>query len=175
MKVVMLVIAMVASFAVQAQSNIVAKLEINGIVATEGEGPIAIAGVDTTDFAIVFNYSWVGEVNTGSTSQAAERVRYGALRLVKPIGASSVYLRQALDENQRIDGDIKVFAPNPGDGTTTEIYNIEVLQGRVVGIRPFLDGTTNQYLEEVQIAPVVIEFTDVQSGISHTIDLVTAL
>ncbi len=60
-------------------------------------------------------------------------------------------LCQALDENQGIDLTLRLFAADDA-GADVEVYRIDLVNGRVVGIRPFSDGGTGQYLEEVRFA-----------------------
>jgi len=154
----------------QAQSDMIVQIEANGEIITTGEGNGAlIGGVDATDYAFVLNYSWTGEADLDASSGLPTgRQNFNPLRLVKPLARSSVLLRKALDENQPIDLQLRLFAPD-GTGGTQEIYRIDLANGRVVGIRPFTDGATGQYLEEVRIAWQSLEFTDVQTATSHVI------
>jgi type VI secretion system Hcp family effector len=153
----------------QAQSNLIVQIEANGEVITEGEGGGLIGGVDSADYAFALSYGWTGELALDPQSGlATSRVDYGPLRIVKPLARSSVLLRQALAQNQRVDVTLRLFAPD-GGGSLEEVYRIDLAEGRVGGIRPFSDGTTGQYLEEVRFVWQTIEFTDVQTGTSHLV------
>lgn len=157
------------SATIQAQTSMIVQIEANGEIITAGEGGDPIAGVDTTDYALVFNYGWTGEyVLDSDTGAAAARERYGPLRFVKPLARSSVLLRKALDQNQNIDLALRLFAPD-GAGSVEEVYRIDLTNGTVVGIRPFTDAGSGQYLEEVRVAWQAIEFTDVQTSTSHVV------
>jgi type VI secretion system Hcp family effector len=168
-KVLILLAGLVLSVSALAQTDMVVRIEANGELITDGEGPVVLGGVDTSEYASALSYGWSGEVNSQDSGQAAARNKYGPLRIVKPLARSSVLLRKALDQNQRIDVTLSAFAPD-GDGGIQEVYRIEVTDGRVAGIRPFSDGQTGQYLEEVRFAWSTIEFTDVQTETSHVID-----
>jgi type VI secretion system Hcp family effector len=151
------------------QTEMVVRIEANGELITEGEGPIALGGVDTTEYASVLSYGWFGQLATPPDSGlVTSRREYGPLRIVKPLARSSVLLRKALDQNQQIEVTLRLFAAD-GVGATQEVYRIDLTGGRVAGIRPFSDGASGQYLEELRVAWEVIEFTDVQTGTSHLI------
>lgn len=157
----------------QVQSNMIVQIEANGEVITTGEGGSPLGGIDTTDYAFVLNYAWTGEASLDpSSGLPTGRQKFNPLRLVKPLARSSVLLRQALDQSQSVDLELRLFAPD-GAGSTEEIYRIDLANGRVVGIRPFTDGATGQYLEEVQFAWQSLEFTDVQTATSHVIQFTT--
>lgn len=157
------------SATVSAQTEMIVQIEANGEVITAGEGGNPIAGVDTTDYALVFNYGWTGAVDLDPSSGAATaRENYGPLRFVKPLARSSVLLRKALDQNQSIDLALRLFAPD-GAGSVAEVYRIDLTNGRVVGIRPFSDAGSGQLLEEIRVAWQAIEFTDVQTATSHVV------
>ncbi len=152
------------------QTEMVVRIEANGELITEDEalmGPIG--GVDTSEYASAVSYGWLGQlVLDAGSGIPTSRKDYGPLRIVKPLARSSVLLRKALDQNQQIDLILRMFASD-GEGSTQEVYRIDVTGGRVVGIRPFSDGTSGQYLEEVRVAWQAIEFTDVQTATSHLI------
>ena len=153
----------------QAQTQMIVQIEANGEIITTGEGGSPLGGVDTQDYAWVLNYGWSGEAVLGASSGLPTgRSNYRPLRIVKPLARSSVLLRKALDENQDIELALRLFAPD-GMGGVAEVYRIDLTNGVVVGIRPFTDGATGQYLEEIQIAYASLEFTDVQTGTSHVI------
>lgn len=156
-----------------AQTDMIVQIEANGEVITTGEGGAPLAGVDTTDYSYVLNYGWTGEANLDASSGLPTgRQNFNPVRIVKPLALSSVLLRRALDENQPIDLALRLFAAD-GAGGSQEVYRIDLANGRVVGIRPFTDGATGQYLEEVRFAWQSLEFTDVQTGTSHVIQFST--
>lgn len=174
-KILMMLLGCLMSVSVHAQtnvSNMFVQIFSNGELITSGEGT---EGVD--DYAIVLSYGWLGELRSADTTSgpSASRHRYGPLRIVKPIARSSVLLRQALDQNQRIDLELRLFATDGQTGEYGEVYRIDLTNGRVAGIRPFSEGATGQYLEEVQFAWQTIEFTDVQTGTSHLVQFPSAL
>jgi len=157
------------SAAALAQTSMIVQIEANGEVITTGEGGIPLGGVDTIDYAFVLNYGWTGELALDASSGLpGSREKYGPLRIVKPLARSSVLLRKALDQNQDIDLELRLFATD-GTGSVQEVYRIDLSNGRVAGIRPFSDGDSAQYLEEVRFAWQSIEFTDVQTGTSHVV------
>lgn len=168
-KLLMLVFCGALSVAAYGQTEMIVRIEANGELITDGEGPTTVGGVDATEYATALSYGWSGQLILDPDSGIlTSREDYGPLRIVKPLARSSVLLRKALDQNQQIDLILRIFAPD-GVGSVEEIYRIDLTGGRVAGIRPFSDGATGQYLEEVRIAWQAIEFTDVQTDTSHMI------
>ncbi len=157
------------SVAAYGQTLMFVSIEANGELITEGEAT-EFAQIDLQEYASALSYGWSGQLvlDAGGPLPTSGK-SYGPLRIVKPLARSSVLLRKALDQNQQIDLILRVFSPPLQDGTTPEIYRIDLTGGRVAAIRPFSEGTTGQYLEEVRFAWQAIEFTDVQTGTSHLI------
>lgn len=173
-KTLMILVGCLMSIAAQAQTSMIVQIEANGEVITTGEGGSPLGGVDTLDYADVLSYGWTGEMPLDASSGLPTgREKYGPLRIVKPLARSSVLVRKALDQNQDIDLVLRLFATD-GTGSVQEVYRIDLSNGRVAGIRPFSDGTTGQYLEEVRFAWQSIEFTDVQTGTSHVVQFPSA-
>lgn len=173
-KTLMILVGCLLSIAAQAQTGMIVQIEANGEVITTGEGGSPLGGVDTVDYAFVLNYGWTGEMPLeASSGLPTAREKYGPLRIVKPLARSSVLLRKALDQNQDIDLALRLFAPD-GTGSVQEVYRVDLSNGRVVGIRPFSDGESGQYLEEVRFAWQSIEFTDEQTGTSHLVQFPSA-
>ncbi len=168
-RLLMLILCCTFSAAAYAQPEMVVRIEANGELITEGEGPLTVGGVATEDYASALSYGWIGQLAIDPDSGiATSREDYGPLRIVKPLARSSVLLRKALDQNQQIDLVLRLFAPD-GAGSEEEVYRIDLTGGRVAGIRPFSEGSTGQLLEEVRFVWQAIEFTDVQTGTSHLV------
>jgi len=157
----------------QGQTDIIVQISANGEIITTGEGGTPIAGVDTADYAFALSYGWTGEIRLDANSGLPTgRTRYAPLRFVKPLARSSILLRKALSQEEDVEVTLRLFADD-GKGSSQEIYRIDLINGRVSGIRPFSDGGSGQFLEEIQISWQAIEFTDVLTDTSHVIQFPT--
>jgi type VI secretion system secreted protein Hcp len=108
------------------------------------------------------------------TGMVTGRRQYAPLKIVKRIDKASPLLMKALTNNEKIDGTLKFFRPNPkGDGTTEQFFTVEIKEGHVASVKDFVPSTLeekdrhNPPLEEVTFVFKTIKWTFTNGGITH--------
>ena len=151
---------------VLAQAVMFVKIEVNGEVITTGEATGRVRGIDTEEYAPALDYGWGSDAQSDpATGLPTGKRQHRALTVIKPLARSSVLLRQALERNDDIGLELRLFSPDAA-GRLEEVWRIELANGFAVRIRPFIDAATGEYLEEIQFLYGAIVFTDVRTDTS---------
>ncbi len=126
-----------------------------------------IGGVDvSTDHIEGYELHFGTRIDDGTTQRASSRRRIEPVRLRKRTDATTPLLYQGLAQNQRLDGDIKIFDVNPGTGETRHRFTVRLTQSRIVGVNTaspdVLDpATTNRPITEwLELVPHTIAYID---------------
>ena len=159
----------------QAQDAFV-KLSVNGSVITNGEASRdTIGNMALNDFADLLSYqlNLSRAERDGVTGGSTGVLQGGTLRLVKPLGGSSVSLRQAIDQNQVVDAELHFFQQDDTGGENL-VYSIFLTNGYVTDITPWLssEAPTGMF-EAVSINFALISWEHAPSSRQHQIDFST--
>ena len=110
-------------------------------------------GFPLADYAEVISYNLqLSRAVEGITPTGGKQV--GPVTIVKSIGASSVYLRQAWDTNANIAAKIVFFLPDPTNPSQSiEAYQVELSGGRITALKSWQNVTPSStaILESVSI------------------------
>lgn len=106
----------------------------------------------------------------GTTSRASGPRRIEPVRLCKRADATTPLLYQELAQNQRLDGDIKLFDVDPDSGETRHRFTVRLTQSRIVGVHTtspdVLDpDTKNRPITEwLDLVPHTMAYIDEVNG-----------
>lgn len=154
----------------EAALNAYAEIRANGTPITGFTSVASVGGVNVSSghlecFAV--NHEMFKTLEGGT--RVSTYTTHAPFKLVKRLDKATPLLYKALSENQVVTGKIKYFKES-SDGTTELAFTIELLQGRITGVRHWspnnLDSEAFNYpqLEEVSIVYGTIRFRDEKTG-----------
>lgn len=152
--------------------NLYCAFELGGTALSGDVTMTTIGGVDvSTDHIEGYELHFGTRVESeGTAHRASSRRRIEPVRLCKRTDATTPLLYQGVAQNQRLDGDIKIFDVNPGTGETRHRFTVRLTQSRIVGVNTaspdVLDPeTTNRPVTEwLELIPHTIAYIDEVDG-----------
>lgn len=148
-------------------------LKINGKVILGESTQSSLGRADSIE-CISYEQS-VNTAREAATNVVTARRQFTPLKIVKRIDRSSPLLLKALSENQKVEGVLRFFRPNPsGDGTTEQFYTVEISEGNVASVKQFIAPTIKAEtageppLEEITFVFKNITWTYTNGGVTHT-------
>lgn len=140
-----------------------------GGTALNGDVTMAtIGGVDVSaDHMEVYELRFGTRISTeGQAHRASSHRRILPVRFMKRIDQTTPLLYQGLKQNQRLDGDIKIFDNDPDSGETRHRFTVRLTQARVLSIESTLpdafdaDESNRPPYEVVECVPHTIAYVD---------------
>ena len=148
--------------------NFYCAFTLNG-TALDGDSTMnEIGGVDVSaDHIEGYKLTFGTRVGTeGQSHRASSHRRILPVRINKRIDATTPLLYQGLKENQRLDGDIKIFDTDPDDGATRHRFTVRITQARILGIESQVpdafdaDESNRPPSEVLEVVPHTIAYID---------------
>jgi type VI secretion system secreted protein Hcp len=122
--------------------NSYAQLSLNG---TALSGDVAVAemgGVDVSaDHIEVNEVRWGAAVPATSTTARYGKPELQPIVLLKRVDQTTPMLYQGLFTNMSVDGDIKLFEPDPDNGNTRHRFTIKIAKARIRSIASWSPDT----------------------------------
>jgi len=151
--------------------NSYAALTLNGVALQGYVSTTSVGGVNVSQ-----NHIELYAVDWGSlldTSQRQPRRQLLPVRLTKRIDGTTPLFYRALTEQASVAGEIKLFDTNPEDGSTRYRFRVTLEDARIVKVENSLPNAfdvsdTFGPREIIEIAPRIITYTDVVTGVTFT-------
>ena len=136
---------------------------LNGDVTME-----TIGGVDvSSDHIEGYELRFGTRVSTeGQAHRASSHRRILPVRIMKRIDQTTPLLYQGLKQNQRLDGDIKIFDNDPDSGETRHRFTVRLTQARVLSIESSVpdafdaDESNRPPYEVIELVPHTLAYVD---------------
>ena len=136
---------------------------LNGDVTME-----SIGGVDvSSDHIDGYELRFGTRVSTeGQAHRASSHRRILPVRIMKRIDQTTPLLYQGLKQNQRLDGDIKIFDNDPDSGETRHRFTVRLTQARILSIESSVpdacdaDESNRPPYEVCEFVPHTIAYVD---------------
>jgi type VI secretion system secreted protein Hcp len=144
---------------------------LEGVVTTSEIGGVDVSSEHLELSSLTFGLT-AGAVRSSTAGRASGRRQYEPIVFVKRIDRSTPLLYQALAQNQRVDGDFKLFDLDPVDGTVRHFFTIGVERGGITGIESVSpdvrdpDVATWDAYERVSLSFATITLDELTSGTS---------
>ena len=127
-----------------------------------------IGGVDVSaDHIEIYEVKFGTRVGTeGQAHRASSHRRILPVRIMKRMDATTPTLYQGLKQNQRLDGDIKIFDNDPDSGETRHRFTVRLTQARILSIESCTpdafdaDESNRPAYEVVELVPHTIDYVD---------------
>jgi type VI secretion system secreted protein Hcp len=140
----------------------------------KGESTVSSNGRADTIEVLAYEQG-VASAREAATGMVTGRRSFTPIKILKRIDKGSPLILKALTKNEKIDGVIKFYRPNPvGDGTTEQFYTVEIKEGNIASIKEYMENTLNLQtansncpLEEVTFVFRTIKWTYTNGGITH--------
>lgn len=123
--------------------------------------------------ALFYEYN-VKTAREAGSGMATGRRQYEPMLIRKRVDKATPLLFKALAENQKVEGVLKFYRPNPnGDGTTEQFFSISFKDGRVASHRiinpdSIVPATATQpTMEEITFVFHTISMVYTDGGIEH--------
>lgn len=148
-----------------------------GGTALAGDTTMAtIGGVDVSaDHMELYEVKWGTRVGTeGQAHRASSHRRILPVRIMKRIDQTTPLLYQGLKQNQRLDGDIKIFDNHPDSGETRHRFTVRLTQARILSIESCTpdafdaDVSNRPPYELVELVPHTIDYVDEVNSIEFS-------
>lgn len=145
-----------------------ASLSVAGSELTGDVSVSQLGGVDVSSGHIeLFEVHFGTRIGTeGQAHRAASRRTILPVRLVKRLDQTTPRLYQALKQNVRVDGDVKMFDNDPDTGETRHRFTLRISQARITLVEtwtpnPFDADQSNRPPHElVEMVPHTIAYVD---------------
>jgi type VI secretion system secreted protein Hcp len=105
---------------------------LEGVITTTEVGGVDVSSEHLELSSLEFGLSAGGR--SGTAGRATGRRQYEPIVFTKRVDRSTPLLYQALAQNQRVDGEFKLFEIDPVDGTVRHFFTIGVERGAIIGI-----------------------------------------
>lgn len=172
LRTTILFFGLLAVAAANAQQGFIS-IEVNGAVITTNESTQAsIGNFQLNDYANLSSYQL--ELNRAvDANRSIRELVGGTVVFSKPLGASSVLLRRAIDLGETVSATVRFFGNHPDTGEAIEVYRAEFINGTVAGIVPWYKTAGSepaQLYEAVTVLFASATFEHEQTSILHQID-----
>jgi type VI secretion system secreted protein Hcp len=140
----------------------------------KGESTVTSNGRADTIEVLAYEQG-VTSAREAATGTVTGRRQYTPIKILKRIDKASPLLLKSLTRNEKIDGVLKFYRPNPvGDGTTEQFFTVEINEGNIASIREHMEntltpsaGNSNCPLEELTFVFRTIKWTYTNGGVTH--------
>lgn len=152
--------------------NIYCAFELAGTALSGDVTMTTIGGVDvSTDHIEGYELHFGTRIATAGTAhRASSRRRIEPVRLCKPTDRTTPLLYQGLKQNQRLDGDVKIFDVNPSTGETRHRFTVRLTQCRILAVTTTSpdvldsDSSNRPVTEWLELMPHTIAYVDEING-----------
>ena len=156
--------------------NAYAQLSVNGTALTGDTMLIEIGGVDvSTDHIEIYELIFGSSRGiSGKTGRARGHRQLSPIEMAKPTDQTTPLLYEALSENQRIDGDIKLFDADPDGGEIRHRFTISLTKARVSSLTTVspdvydAEASSRPIYDLLEITAGTITYTDLVNGVEYT-------
>ena len=162
--------------------NAYAQLSVNGTALTGDTMLIEIGGVDvSTDHIEIYELIFGSSRGiSGKTGRARGHRQLSPIEMVKRTDQTTPLLYQALSENQRIDGDIKLFDADPETGEIRHRFTITLAKARVSSLTTIspdvydAEASNRPIYDLLELVAGSITYTDLINSVEYTDSVTTA-
>jgi len=153
-----------------------AQLSSNGSALTGDTMLVEIGGIDVSSehieiYELIFGSS---RGISGKSGRARGHRQLSPIELVKRTDQTTPLLYQALSENQRIDGDIKLFDADPDSGEIRHRFTVTLAGARVSSLTTIspdvydADASNRPIYDLLELAVNTITYTDMVNSVEYT-------
>jgi type VI secretion system secreted protein Hcp len=153
-----------------------AQLSANGTALTGDTMLVEIGGVDVSSdhieiYELIFGSS---RGISGKTGRARGHRQLSPIEMVKRTDQTTPLLYQALSENQRIDGDIKLFDADPETGEIRHRFTVSVTKARVSSLTTVspdvydAEASNRPIYDLLEIVAGTITYTDLVNSVEYS-------
>ena len=148
--------------------NTFAAFELGGTALAGDTTMATIGGVDVSaDHVELYEVKFGTRIGTeGQAHRASSHRRILPVRIMKRMDQTTPLLYQGLKQNQRLDGDIKIFDNDPDSGETRHRFTVRLTQCRILSIESCTpdafdaDESNRPAYEIIELVPHTIAYVD---------------